>query len=205
MKWMYVWIPTKWITYGQNGYNLFPTTTVPHPSFFCSGVLMGKMKFTNQTSSTQGSSSVTLPHIILSKTNQFTISCFTHRVNTNHLNNILFSGLRLYYQTIWEILEFIRDFLSQIDTQIIFYKQIGKRTDRFLEKNIYTFTHDVWIIMICFSQHSAIVLWIEGWFQILILIEIRYFNSVELCLSLIAIKCMFRLNDLVNYFSKSTH
>lgn len=93
----------------------------------------------------QGISSATLPHIILSKTNQFTDNSFIHRDYTNHLNNILYSVLRTHHQTIWIFLEFIREFLSWTHTyKKICYKQIDKRVNIFLdtEKHIFTFKHD---------------------------------------------------------------
>lgn len=52
-----------------------------------------------------------------------------------------------------------------------------------LGKTICTFKHDAKIIMMSLSKHSTIMLWIEGWVYVSILMEIRYFNSVEICLS----------------------
>lgn len=74
-----------------------------------------------------------------------------------------------------------------------------------LKKDSCTSKPDAQIMMIHLSKYSTIMLWIRGWFHVLILMEIGYLNSVDMYLSLITIKCMFLLNDWVNYFSKSSY
>lgn len=49
-------------------------------------------------------------------------------------------------------------------------------------KIICIFKYDVKIIMMSLLKYSIIMLWIEGWVYVLILMEIRYLNLVEICL-----------------------